>query len=952
MSKKLKQHLIDMSENDSRLKILCSHLDFDEELIPKALQNIVTIFPHYSRHDISHSHQILVNIERLLGDSIEMLSATDTWLIIEAAYWHDIGMVVTSDEISKAVESEDFENYLQSISANPTNEQKEFAKKLLSCTTPYCYKGDNGLNKVYDDFRVILAEWFRGQHSKRAEQIVNNPFELLGVSSPRNELLPARLFEIIGKICLSHGMNFDEILELLPFSEVGVGLDDCHPRFVAFLLRMGDLLDIDNNRFCPVMLRMISSIPQTSITHKKKHLAIKHFRFDKDRIEISAVCDDYDDYEITDRWFSWIKTEASMQMSKWSEIVPSRDFGLLPTIGSLDVSLKSNKEVLQSGSTPRFSIDTHQAINLLQGSGLYSDKWQSIRELLQNAVDSTLQKIWLTNLDKGLEWDITSEEIQKIFNSYQIEISLDKIKDLDDDTSEWKISIKDRGIGISRNDLRYMQTIGSSYKNQQKQSVIKKMPTWMQPSGRFGIGLQSVFLISDEIVFDSKSIMESDGLKITMKSPLREHGGIINIEKNDKAAWSEAGSILSFAFKINNKHEYLGFKTGQNITRDYLCKIDPIVNNSIPYEILTILDEIASFKQNSLIAIKIESELFSDETEDKQCLTGEYFDKKNMISIVDIDISGKYTRYAYLDDIKVLFKGQLVEYARIDLPFIRCTFNILSGDASEILTVNRNGLRGEKRDEIEETLKDAVVNYLNSESNKFPAEISSAILQLIGKKAKADLVDKWKDWKVSVLGEKSLKEMCKLKKFSIINERQPSINGHEYRFSIYDYSSVLTLLTKLWYENNGYIKLDQKEPKRYSEDILVFSKTPIDPIGENKLIKSLLEIAESQKSVIYQHQQHPYNRLYYPSYGEFKKLTVQQTLMLTDKISNYHEDVFVFPYFFDGKKFVLEHLEELYRWTIDNNLNANKPTLEEVKELYGRFIDSVKDVVEQVNKKI
>ena len=62
MSKKLKQHLIDMSENDSRLKILCSHLDFDEELIPKALQNIVTIFPHYSRHDISHSHQILVNI--------------------------------------------------------------------------------------------------------------------------------------------------------------------------------------------------------------------------------------------------------------------------------------------------------------------------------------------------------------------------------------------------------------------------------------------------------------------------------------------------------------------------------------------------------------------------------------------------------------------------------------------------------------------------------------------------------------------------------------------------------------------------------------------------------------------------------------------------------------------------------------------------------------------------
>lgn len=82
-------HLNKKSREHTALQTLVSQWDFDVKIIPKALQTVGNLFPHYSRHDESHSRKILINIERLLGDSVSLLTATDTWLILEAAYWHD-----------------------------------------------------------------------------------------------------------------------------------------------------------------------------------------------------------------------------------------------------------------------------------------------------------------------------------------------------------------------------------------------------------------------------------------------------------------------------------------------------------------------------------------------------------------------------------------------------------------------------------------------------------------------------------------------------------------------------------------------------------------------------------------------------------------------------------------------------------------------------------------------
>jgi len=448
MAENLRQHLRKKSDDHAQLRLLEAQWKFDEELIPKALQNIADIFPHFSRHDSSHSRQILINIERLLGDTLTSLTATDTWLLLEAAYWHDIGMVVTADDIIADMKSGEFQQYVNVIASETGHELQEFAKKFSSLDPRSCFSAAETPHEAVNLFRQILAGWYRPRHSGRAAAVVDDPWQKAGITSPRNELVPKRLFRIIGQICLLHGSSFQSVLDILPRCETGMATEDCHPRFVACLLRLGDLFDMDDNRFCPVMLRIAGELPPSSRAHMQKHAALRHFRLDPERVEITAECTGYESYEATDQWFRWIEDEFRCQMTRWNDIVPNRLFGLLPTLGRLEVNLVSY-EILNPGQRPRFEVDPQQTIELLQGAGIYRNRWQSLRELLQNAVDATLMRIWLThaeNPDAGdteVEWENPlSTGVRKIFARYPVEVTLAKSEEEKSDHVNWQLDIR------------------------------------------------------------------------------------------------------------------------------------------------------------------------------------------------------------------------------------------------------------------------------------------------------------------------------------------------------------------------------------------------------------------------------------------------------------------------------------------------------------------------------
>lgn len=723
MADRLIQHLKDKEKEHSALSLLVNQWGFDEKLIPKALQTIGSIFPHYSRHDESHSKQILINIERLLGDDIKLLTATDTWLLLEAAYWHDIGMVVPQSDIEEALATPEFEQYLDSIRREPNNPLHIFAKSFDTKKMTTCFSGSNTPLEAVESFRNLMAEWFRRQHPARAEKIIQTPWDSAGISSPRTELIPARLFKLLGRVCQMHGAPFEEILgpKGLPFREAGLAQEDCHPRFIACLLRMGDLLDLDDNRFCPVMQRIAGeNRPQLTKAHEDKHAGIRHLRIDRERIEISAECSSIDGYLETFNWFNWLKQEIQYQMVNWQDIVPSRDLGLLPTLGALEVRLSGKLQILNEGQKPQFGLDTKKAIELLQGNNLYSSKYSCIRELLQNAVDATLLKIWLLNEKKLSPTDYESPytaKMQELLSAASVKATLTELgSGSNPEKSRWRLTISDEGTGISLDDLGYMLQIGGSHRNTERQNRINTMPEWMKPSGTFGIGLQSIFLLCDEITITTKSVFTNQLLKVTLHSPTGAKDGLVSLELMEHDFAYPFGTEINVEFELDKFSRHWGFYLDDTntVSSRFLGSMDPVLHEDFPLDAARIADKFLDFSKQSII--KITPQLITKDGE-KHVEFGIELSKDNNKRLINIgghQLTLTYKPHLTLRDQPTsYFRGQPFEYKGPSIfLYVQVQIDLMSGQASSWLTASREHITGAAQIEFKKTvlaaLKDQV----------------------------------------------------------------------------------------------------------------------------------------------------------------------------------------------------------------------------------------------------
>ena len=329
----------------------------------------------------------------------------------------------------------------------------------------------------------------------------------------------------------------------LPFSESsGCGTEDCHPLYIACLLRLGDLLDIDSNRVSDVLLSTLSHIPADSSLYNDSNRSITHLRIDRSIVEITAVCENYAVADIMNRWFQWLNEELIFQMKNWHKIVPDNSYGYLPTVGELNVELKGF-DTFDGKNRPSFDIDTTKAIELLQGTGLYKEPSQCIRELLQNSTDATYLRIYLEN-PAVADFDT----FKKLCKSYPIDITLKK-KNRDEQYVYWEVILEDHGLGMSKEDLQYLSKTGSSSKNRAKKKIIDSMPAWMRPSGIFGIGFQSVFLITEQVEIRTRKLNREDSFNVTLNNPAGQDSGSILFQtvRDDRTPF---GTTLSFELKV------------------------------------------------------------------------------------------------------------------------------------------------------------------------------------------------------------------------------------------------------------------------------------------------------------------------------------------------------------------------------------------------------------------
>lgn len=508
------------------------------------------VFAHYSLHDASHSRSVICAIERFLGEErITALSATDTFMLLCCAYAHDYGMAVTYNQIYDILGSQEFCDFLEKQEKDPSvsKEDIQAVKNLLAYMKER--KVTATLQEQYHFIIQALQMYLRPIHWQGVENVWE---DFQGLLMGRLNIRFVRGGEGIVDICEAHGHPFENIFKMNIRADGIIG-DDFHPRFIAAMLRLGDLLDLDNGRFPRWLVTEIGrnreAIPKLSELHYKKHEAINHLLITPKRIEVCAACggseNGYDIAGLVQDWIQLLERECENLRLRWSEITQA-DFGRPPLITKSEILL-DGKPYTAEERRLQMQMPQDRVMKLLEGTNIYQNRYIGIRELVQNAVDASLIQLWFDithnryihlgvskyghhigkdmDAQKDKEMDLlehSSAVLEEIFGNYPITIELIE----DKEAKKVFLCVKDQGIGITPEDAKYMADIGSSKdRNERILAIMKDMPRWMKPSGVFGIGLQSVFQMSDRIEFYSRRPNEPER-KIVFNSYGRNCGRI------------------------------------------------------------------------------------------------------------------------------------------------------------------------------------------------------------------------------------------------------------------------------------------------------------------------------------------------------------------------------------------------------------------------------------------
>ena len=167
-------------------------------------------------------------------------------MLLVCAYAHDYGMAQTANKIYDILGSPEFESFLKDIEDHQyelDNEDAKAVKNLLFHLNEN--KPNIPLKEMYYSITLVIQLYLRQKHWKDIGGIKEN-FQGLFKEHVKGRFVQGS--EGIIEICMCHGQSFHSMFHLSQRSNGIVG-DEFHPRFIAAMLRLGDLLDLDNSRF-------------------------------------------------------------------------------------------------------------------------------------------------------------------------------------------------------------------------------------------------------------------------------------------------------------------------------------------------------------------------------------------------------------------------------------------------------------------------------------------------------------------------------------------------------------------------------------------------------------------------------------------------------------------------------------------------------------------------------
>ena len=509
--------------------------------------------PNYSVHDATHSHNIISYIEQLLGEEqIRMLSPTDTWMILSAAYSHDIGMYLSYKNMKEIWDSESFTDFLAARLDSSNKEIRDNANLFIrsgslerktTLEAFFEYGGNEfdmmGIFRLSEEMRMLLTEYRRGYHGAASEEILEKGLTAEEITG--NDIkygIQNRLHRLVAKCSWLHTKSVEEVLHILPKTTDGYRFDYAHPRFVAMLLRMGDLLDVDNDRFHSSVLETLSKVSKLSLAHKLKHACTSHILVTPERIEVASDLKNLTDnkqietediletFKCTNDWYNWIEDELKNWRLEGDSFLPEGFFVKVPRLTKRDIIFE-NKTTQKNDIEEEFRIDYKRAFQIIGEKTFYSQTMPFIRELLQNAFDAVKFQLIHRDDDEKVPSDPAQWVAYTTDNLNEMNVELSVIK-FYERAQKYKVAFvfKDSGEGLSEDAYKRLQSVGERTSRKKDKA---KMLGWLRSTGEFGIGVHSAFAFSDSIRY--RSYNEAVGLKfqLLLESQKKRPGSIIKL---------------------------------------------------------------------------------------------------------------------------------------------------------------------------------------------------------------------------------------------------------------------------------------------------------------------------------------------------------------------------------------------------------------------------------------
>lgn len=438
-----------------------------------------------------HGFRVAQRIADLIGaHRLGEFSTSELALLLAAAYLHDIGMTPERGHVQR------HRGYLLSGEASLlSGEERDQLQMWLDdhadgLVPPLSSGAPDSATLARAD--ELLTYYCRSRHNDWSADWIREH-----VAGGDRELYFGFSDDLI-QLCRSHHEGYDELIASR-FDAKLIGAEIVHPRYLAALLRIGDILEFDPERTPEIIFRHRDVAPSSTIYWHKDHEV--SFRTEQNYFIFYARPRDAATYQALRQ----MANEIDFELAVCARLAKEGRFQLAPLRSGNDPRYEWRFEPgLKRDLHPKagafeefegaFQPNPRRLLSLLAGTQLYDTPLAAVRELLQNAFDAVREQIAYERL----------AELERFGAADPATVAARHFVTLDirADGDRWELVCTDSGVGMTRDILRRRFLTSGSGRGHRELDLERRCRSHgfgVGRTGEFGIGALSYFILADRI---------------------------------------------------------------------------------------------------------------------------------------------------------------------------------------------------------------------------------------------------------------------------------------------------------------------------------------------------------------------------------------------------------------------------------------------------------------------